>query len=49
MQFEDTKFRRNNVIALSFRKPFSQEADKVAESSERPFNEWFDLDFNNVF
>ena len=39
MQFADTKFRHNNVIASSFRKPLSYEAGKVAELEEETFNE----------
>ena len=49
MQFEDTKFRHNDVIALSFRKPLSHEANKVSELAEEACNEFFDLDFTDAF
>ena len=47
--FADAKFRHNNVIAFSFRKPFSYEADKVAELAEEASNEHFELDFTCMF
>ena len=31
MQFIDAKCRHNNTVALSFRKPLTRKADKVAE------------------
>ena len=34
IQFTDNKFRHNNAIALSFRKPVSHESDKVAQLAE---------------
>ena len=45
MQFIDTKFRHNNVIASSFRKPLSHKADKVAELAAEACTECFDLNF----
>ena len=42
MQFADAKFRHNNAIALSFRKPLSHKANKVAELKEEACSEFFD-------
>ena len=49
MQFVDAKFRHNNVIALSFRKPLYHETEKAAELVEEACNEHFDLEFNFSF
>ena len=49
IQFTDAKFRNNNVISLSFKKPLSHKAKKVAELAEESFNEYFDIDFTDVF
>ena len=49
MQFVDTKFLCNNEISLSFRKPLTHKADKVAELVEEVFLEFFNKEFNNVF
>ena len=43
MQFVDAKFRHNDAITLLFRKPFSHEAKKVAESAEEACNKCFEL------
>ena len=45
MQFADNKFRHNNVIALSFRKPVSHKSDNVAQLVEKVCQEHFELDF----
>ena len=49
MQFIGTKFRHNNVIALSFRKPLSYKSEKVTELAEETYNECFNLDFTDTF
>ena len=49
MQFADNNFRHNNAIALSFRKPFSHEDDKVAKLVEEACNQHFELNFARVF
>ena len=49
MQFGDNKFRRNNVIVLSFSSTSSHKADKVSELSEDACHECFDLNVTNVF
>ena len=49
MQFADAKFRHNDVIVLSFRKPLSHKAEKVAELVEEACTEHFDLEFNVIF
>ena len=49
MQFTDANYRHNNVITSSFRKPFSDEAYKIAELAEEECNEYFDLNFTHVF
>ena len=45
MKFTDNRFRRDNAIALSFRKPLTHKADKVAQLAEEVCNEIFELNF----
>ena len=49
IHFADTKFRHNDAITLSFRKPFSHESYKVAALVEEACNECFELDFTHIF
>ena len=38
IQFADSKFRHNNLIASLFRKPLSHKAEKIAELAEEACN-----------
>ena len=49
MQFADTKFRCNDAIGSSFRKPLTHEADKVSELAEEVCSECFNEQFNDFF
>ena len=49
IQFTDAKFRHNNLIELSFRRPLSHKAYKVAELVEEACNDDFDSYFTDAF
>ena len=49
IQFADKDFKRSDAIVLSFRKPITHEADKVAELAEKSCCETFDLKFQEMF
>ena len=49
MLFTDKTFRYNDAIALSFRKHVSHESDKIAQLVEEVCQEYFELNFQDVF
>ena len=48
MQFADKNFKRNDSIALSFRKPVFHKVDRIAELAEEICDETFDLKFQDA-
>ena len=49
MKFTDNQFRYNNLIASSFRQHLSHESHKVAQLTEEFCQEYFELNFQDMF
>ena len=49
MQFAEKDFKHINATTLSFRKPITHEADKVAELAQKVCYEMFGFEFQDVF